>query len=67
MRYSIFTFLYISLLSCQSSKNVSNLKLTDFKEIDTINPNTYTIPLHPNDSIFILDEHDNIVDTLIIN
>lgn len=54
-------------MSCQSSKNVSNLKLTDFKEIDTINPNTYTIPLHPNDSIFILDEHDNIVDTLIIN
>lgn len=54
-------------MSCQSSKNVSNLKLTDFKEIDTINPNTYTIPLHPNDSIFILDEYDNIVDTLIIN
>lgn len=67
MKSLILVVSCIILLSCQSSKNVSNLKLTDFKEIDTINPNTYTIPLHPNDSIFILDEYDNIVDTLIIN
>lgn len=67
MKSLILAVSCIILLSCQSSKNVSNLKLTDFKEIDTTNPNTYTIPLHPNDSIFILDEHDNIVDTLIIN